>query len=109
MFVWSSGLKQTNVMCLAKISPKKNRVHTAGGRVMREHVNCPIDISGDYEVIVISSPTGLVGFAKIGRLKINGHGSKAEVIYQVSLKALGKPEFTGQLSLFHFLHHFSRN
>ena len=44
---------------------QKIRVHTAGGRVMREHVDCPIDISGDYELPQsLLFLLALVGFAK---------------------------------------------
>jgi hypothetical protein len=78
------GLKQPNVM--AWHSPK-NRVHTAGGRVI-----IPIDISRTVSNAISSSPAGLIGSAKIGRLEVGGHGSEAEVIYRLDRTSLVSQE-----------------
>ena len=75
---------------------QKIRVHTAGGRVMREHVDCPIDISGDYELPQsLLFLLALVGFAKQEGLKSMNMGVKAEVIFAWLIL---ETEFTGQLA-----------
>jgi hypothetical protein len=60
----------------------KNSVHTAGGGVMRQCVDTKFQ--GAVSIVISSAPVGLIGFPKMGRLKISGHGGKAKVAYRLA-------------------------